>query len=515
MTKKRKLKRKLSFHPVVLFIILILVTMIFSGILSLFNFSYSYKGMNALGTEYLITTESVNSMLNIEGLKYIFSNTVSNFANFTVLVHLIIILIGIGIMDYAGFLKTAVGLLTKKAKKFHVTYVIVLLCLLASIMDNLPFLAFIPLSALVFKYGKRNPLIGVIASFASLTCGYGISLFLTSIDSSLAKISSASASILGVHSSFGSCSMILIMLVAILILSYAITYLTENYIVRKIPKYEFEETEILSDEPLNKHQLKGLVLSGIGCLTYLIIFLYNIIPGLPLSGKLLNSSAGLYIDKLFGNNTFFTNGFVFIITMLFIIAGLLYGIGAKTIKNNEEFVESLGYSLNNIGNVLVLIFICSTFISIFKQTNIGNVITAGLTNLISELNFSGLPLVILTFICSAVATLFVPSPLLKWNIMGSQIVASFVNVGLSAEFAQVVFRFGESAFLCLTPVFAYYIIYLAYLEKYNQTGKATKIVTSLRYMVPYAILTFFILLSILVIWYLISLPLGIGGFVAV
>jgi len=515
MARRKKIKEKITLHPVMSFIVLIIVAIVLSGIMSIFNASVTYNALNAVKLDYLSTTESVNSLLSLSGIKYIFSNTVSNFANFTVLPHLIIILLGIGVMEYSGFLKTAVGVLTKKAKKKVITYVIVLICLLASLMGNLPFIAFIPLSALIFKYGKRNPNIGIIAAFASLTCGYGLSLFFTSIDSSLAKLTTDAAHMLDANFSFGTFSLMLIMLIAILIMSFVITHITETYIVRKLPKYEFEEDETLNDDELTKGQLKGLVLAGLGSLVYLVIFIYNIIPGLPFSGNFLNYAETLYIDKLFGADSFFANGFVFIVTMLFIIWGLLYGIGAKTIKNNREFIESLGYSLNGIGKMLVLIFASATFISIFKQTNIGNVIVAALTKLIANSNFSGLALIILLFGASAVATLFVPGTATKWAIMSSEVVPTFINVGISGEFTQLIFRFGECAALGLTPLFAYFIVYLAYLEKYNQDEKTMSLRASMKYQASYSVCTAGVLLALIILWYLISLPLGISGSVAV
>ena len=200
---------------------------------------------------------------------------------------------------------------------------------------------------------------------------------------------------------------------------------------------------------------------------------------------------------------------------MFIIWGLLYGIGAKTIKNNREFIESLGFSLNGIGKMLVLIFASATFISIFKQTNIGYVITAALTSLVAGSNFSGLPLIILLFVASAVATLFVPGSVAKWSIMSPQVVPTFINVGISGEFAQLIFRFGECVTLGLTPLFAYYIVYLAYLEKYNQNENTISLYSSIKYQVPFGACTAGVLIALIVLWYLISLPLGFGGSIAV
>lgn len=518
MKRRNKTKKQIVLHPVMTFIILILIVIVGSGILSLFNFSASYNTLNSIRMDYTSTTESVESLFSLSGLKYIFSNTVSNFANFTVLSHLIIILLGIGVMEYSGFLKTAVEVLTKRVKKYTITFVIILVGILASIVDNLPFIAFIPLAALIFKHGKRNPNIGIIASFASLTCGYGLSLFFSGSDSLLSKMTTTAANVLYPGYEISQFSMMFIMFVAIVILSIALTFLTENYVARKVPKFEFyEETpeEIAAREHLSKGQLKGLVLAIIGSLAYLLIFLYNIIPGLPLSGNFLNYRETLYIDKLFGANSFFANGFVFIITMLFIIWGLLYGIGAKTIKNNREFVEAMGHSLNGIGKTLVFIFASATFIAIFKQSNIGNVIVALLTSTIATSKFSGLALVIMLFVFSAIATFFVPTSIARWSIMSSQVVPTFLNVGISAEFTQVIFRFGECVTLGLTPLFAYFIIYLAYLERYSQDANGMKLFSAIKYQVPYSAITFIILLSILIIWYVIAIPLGFGGSIAI
>ena len=515
MAKKRKTREFIALHPVMSFIVLIFVVILLSAILSLFNFSATHNVLNSSG-EYISTTESVNNLLSLSGFKYIFSNTVSNFANFTVLSHLIIVLLGIGVMEYSGFLKTAVEMLTKRAKKNTITYVIVLTSMLASLVDNLPFVAFIPLTALVFKHGKRNPNIGIVASFAALTCGYGLSIFFTSVDSALSNITVNSSNVLLSDSSIRAMSLMLIMFVSILVLSILITFITENFIARMVGKYYFGEDASDDEEDVGftKPKKKGLALAFLGSLVYFVVFVYNIIPGLPFSGKFLNYSETLYIDKLFGAHSFFANGFVFIITILFIIWGLLYGIGAKTIKNNREFIDALGHNLNGVGKTLVFIFASATLISIFKKTNIGGVIVAMLSNLVANSNFKGLALVILLFVTSAIATIFMPLTINRWTIMSGEVVPAFLNSGLSGLFAQVIFRFGECVTLGLTPLFAYFIIYLAYLEKYNHDEKSMSLLTAIKYQVPYSLCTGGVLLVILIIWYIISLPLGIGGFIA-
>src|SRR5574344_3089735 len=176
---------KIKLHPIMTFLILIVSTIIISGILSLFGLEATYKTVNTVTGNYDQTLVTVESLFNLSELKYIFSSTVSNFSAFTPLSMLIIILIGIGVMEKSGFLKTAITLLTKHSKKITITFVWVVVCILLSIIGDLAYVIMIPLSALLFTYGRRNPLLGIVATFAALTCGSGINLFLSSTDSTL------------------------------------------------------------------------------------------------------------------------------------------------------------------------------------------------------------------------------------------------------------------------------------------------------------------------------------------
>ena len=241
------------------------------------------------------------------------------------------------------------------------------------------------------------------------------------------------------------------------------------------------------------------------------MFIYFIIPGLPFSGNLLDYSQNLYIDKLFSYDSFFSQGFVFIVTMLFVILGLFYGIGARTIKNNYDLCDNLGHSLDDIGKTIVLIFMASVFINVFKKTNIGTVFTALLTNLVAASSFKGIPLIIATFIAVALSTMLLPNPTAKWTIMASTLVPILMNAGISPEMSQVIFRFAESMTFGLTPVMAYFVIYLGFIEQYNQGSNPIPIFRALKYQIPYVITTGIILLLIIVIWYLVGLPLGFGA----
>ena len=465
MKRVRKIKNAIILHPIMSFLILIAVTILLSGLLDILDVSVNYNKINAKTGNVETTLVTVESLFNLSGLKYIFSNTVSNFVSFAPLSMLLILLIGISIMDESGFLDTLFFCVTRKMPKYMVTYIFSLICILISIVGDISFIVLIPLAALLFKYGKRNPVIGIIHAFAACGLGIGIHLFISSADSTMITSTIQAANLITTSYSIHSLSSIWIMIPTLLIGSAIITFVTERVTAPSLAKYEVEEDEIIEDKDyLTNREKRGLLFAGIGAFIYLLIFIYNIIPGIPFGGNLLDYSQARYIDKLFGVQSFFNSGFVFVITLLFFICGLLYGIGAKKIENHRELCNYLSHSLDDIGKIIVLIFFASTFISLLKFTNIGEVFTAFLSNTINTVHFSGIPLMLLIFIIGALSTFLLPSLTSRWQILSASVVPAMMTSGFTPEAAQLVFTAGSSIAYILTPVMAYYVIYVSYIE---------------------------------------------------
>ena len=500
-------RKRTVLHPIMAFVILICVTIVLSGALKLVGLGANYNAINSIKGDIDTTTVSVTSLLNLSGLKLIFKSTVSNFASFAPLSMLIILLIGIGIMDKSGFLQSFFTLLTKKSKKSTVTFVLSFITVFASIIGDISFLILIPVIALFFKYSKRNPKAGIVMTFAGLTAANSINIFMNSIDSALINYTKIAAVTVDNSYTITNASHIFIMIILTIIASIVVAYITEKIIIPRMGKYLEEEEE--EDFYLDRKKKRGLLFSLTIATIYLLIFIYNIIPGLPLSGNLLDYSQTYYIDKLFGFNSFFNQGFVFVVTILFFLCGLFYGIGAKTIKDNQDVSSFLGHSLDDIGQTLVLIFFASTFISIFKETNIGSVICALLANFVASSGFSGVMLIIITFIISAIVSLFVPSAVTSWSILSGVLVPVFMNSGMTPEFAELVFKGGQSLTFGLTPLMAYFVIYLAFLDKYSEEDEKVSLISSIKEIIPYSVIIGAIWIMLLIIVYVIGIPIGI------
>lgn len=508
MKKFKKFKEKILLHPLMAFLLMCGLVVLISGILDLFDASVTYNKINIKTGNYESTLVTVESLLNLSGIKYIFSNTVSSFASFTPLSMLLIVLIGIGIMDKSGFLDTLFFILTKNISKRTVTFILLLICVISSITGDLCFIVLIPLSALLFKYGKRNPLVGIISSFAALSLGYGMNFMFSSVDSALTNYTEMSASIVTSGYKISSFAFFIIMMLAILIGTSLLTYVTEKIIAPKLGKYEVEEEIVDPKEKLTRREKRGLLLSLLGASIYLVIFIYNIIPYAPLGGNLLDYSQTRYIDKLFGYDSFFNSGFVFVVTILFFIVGLLYGIGTKSINNHRDICDYLSHSLDGIGKIIVLIFCASTFINLLKYTNIGSLVTAMLAKLLSNTDFGGVPLILFVFIISMLSTFLLPSFVNRWAILSGTVVPMMMTAGFSPEFSQLIFTTASSIVYPLTPAMAYFVIYVSFMEKYEKDG--TGLIKSTKYLIPYSLIILLMWIILLLIWYFVGFPLGIG-----
>ncbi len=501
-------KKKIKLSPIMTFILLVFITILLSGVLHIFNAQAEYNSVNSVTSELVNSVVEVKNLLSLSGIKHIVTTAVSGFVNFAPLSTLIIVLIGIGVLEKSGFMKTFFTILTRNSKKNTITFLLVLVSLMFSILGDIGFVVMLPLGALLFKYGRRNPLGGIIASFASLSFGYGINIFLSANDSNLLEMTLNVAKILDPNYNISVFFSLFIMIVALIATAIVFTNITEKKIMTRLPRVEYSEEEVV----ITNRELRGLIIGLFVGIIYILLIVYMIIPGLPLSGALLDMSGAKYIDMLFGSNSLFNKGFIFIVTVLFVIIGLGYGFVTKTIKNNNDVAVSLGASLDGIGNILVMLFFASLFINVFEESNIGLVFCGWFARIISGFTFTGVWLIVITFILVAIATLLCPSSMVKWNIFSGSIVPVFMNASISPEFAQILFVASDSVMKGMTPLFLYYVIYIAFLEKFNTSDDTITIFGSFKYMKSYAIYSMVIWFVLIIGWYLIGIPTGIGSY---
>ena len=111
-----------------------------------------------------------------------------------------------------------------------------------------------------------------------------------------------------------------------------------------------------------------------------------------------------------------------------------------------------------------MIFFASQFCLIFKETNIGVFVVASLTELLGNLQLTGIVLIVFSFIIIMISSVFVPVASTKWAILSPVMVPMFMQSSFTPEFAQAVFRAADSSIKGITPLFTYFVILIGFLQ---------------------------------------------------
>jgi len=237
-----------------------------------------------------------------------------------------------------------------------------------------------------------------------------------------------------------------------------------------------------------------------------------IIPGLYGSGRLLGNG-NTYIERLFGETAPLREGIVIISIGIMMVCGFIYGYVSKNIKNSNEYSVGLSKNFEGLGYVFVLMFFTAQMVSLLEWTNLGEVIAVKLIDLVGTLPFSGIPLIITMFIVVVIMSILIPSVSTKWLLAYPTFVPLMMKSNITPDFTQFVFRAADGIGKAVTPMFIYFIVMLAFLEKYN-TKENNKITVfgTLKMILPFVLLFAGLWLLIIIGWYIIGLPIGPGTY---
>ena len=528
MIGKKKLKlKKFYLHPITSIVIMTFIVVILSAILSAFEMQATYNVVNSNTNELESTLVVVENMLSFDGMKFIISNATRNFISFAPLGMLLIALIGITISEATGFIETFSRRVLRKIPKEILTFIIIFIATCSSLINEIGYALLIPLVALIYFINDRNPILGIITAFCGVSFGYGVSIFIGTMEVSLLDYTKSAARLIHELRHIPLSSNLIFIIAATIILSIVGTIIIEKVIAPKVGRYKKEEEnakteqykiiDLEIDEQAKIEQEKrekiGLRYALIASVIFILIFIYTIIPELPYSGMLLDMNEETYLNQLFGENSYFQDGFTYMMSLLFFVAGIAYGIGSHSIKNDHKLITTASESFSKLGSVFILMFIASQFIAIFKRTNIGTVITAWLANLLGILEFSGIPLIIITIIIIGIANFVLTGPASKWIIFAPVVVPMFMQSNISPEFAQIVMRAGDSITTGYTPLLANFVIYIGFLNVYNlNKTRPYTIKKSLSLITPYFLLISLAWILLVVGWYITKLPIGPGVF---
>ena len=493
-------EKKKSLHPVWFYILLCLGTIFFSFILSLLNLHGTvYNVSSSLKMSTSLVT--VNSLLTSKGLRYMFGQATNNFVTFLPLGSLLVGLIGVGIANKSRLLESVFDKIAKVVPRDVAFFLFSLLCIIMGFSTDMAFVITIPVAVVLFTAYRRNQLYGMAFAFASVAAGTNINLFITSLDYSIIELAKNAVLEVNKGYTYGYTGTLFFIAVSSLLLALALALLTE-FITRKKPVRINEEEEEI-DPKKDKVALKRVLIVFVAMV---LLFTYEIIPGLPLSGMLLDDTQIMYVNKLFGANSPFVNGILYIVVLAFVICSIIYAASTGQIKNNKSLIKMITNSLNGIGEMLILIFFASQFIALFKYSNIGTVINAILFGFIRNMNISLALLIFVSIIVIMIANIFVTSVASKWQSFAPATMSLFMKSNITPEFVGAIYRLSSSVTNMITPLFPYFSIYMGYVGLYYKNDFTVRKCYGV--IMPYFITVVILVLCIVFGWYLLNIPIG-------
>ena len=524
-------------HPVIMFLYLILGVIVLSAVLSWFNISVTEDVAvpipkeqltaisNQLGgsivpydidagkivdlPDYTIQEQTfeVRSLLSVDGIRYIFSSFVNNFAGFSVVAVTFVAMMGVGVAEHAGLMAALIRKLVKVAPRRIIAFAIIFVGVLSSVASDAGYLILIPLSAVAFLTLGRHPLAGLAAGFAGVGAIFGVNLLITPVDSMLTEITNEAIGSGGeslevtANFYFGIVSSIVLAIVAVIVTQRVVEPRLGTYDPTiGDPVYANAGASTEADEEAEAAEARGLRYSLYGLLAMVVMVLLLTLPsGAPLRDPVTGDLIG---------NTPFMSSLIFIITLMFLVCGICYGVGAKTIHSSTDVITGVTKTFSGLSGLVFMLLIISQFIALFNYTNMPRVAAVEMAHLLERTGFGALPLLIGLILVILLLDIIIPGVVPKWAIFAPVFVPIFMRLGVAPQTVLAAYRVGDSPMNVVTPLMVYLPFITTVAQRYD---KKAGIGTVVALMIPYVIAISIAWILLFVAWWVLGIPLGPGS----
>lgn len=479
-------------HPAIIFVILSVVLVIIAEIISRAGITVDYYDAKAHEQVQL----GAVSLLNAEGLRYIFNSATKNFTGFAPLGTVLVAMLGVGVAEYTGLFNTSLRKLLSGVPMGIVTPTIVFAGVMSNIASDAGYVVVIPLGALIFAGMGRHPVAGLAAAFAGVSGGFSANLLLGTLDPLLQGITNEALHAASIDLAIDPTANWYFMIVSTFIIVAVATVVTNKIVIPNLGPYHGDYVH--EDAPITELENKGLKNAGLALLVFLVLMgLAMFLPNAPL--KAPDANGDLVITG------FISNGLIFAMFLAFFIPGLAYGKTIGVINNSNDLIATMTKSMQSMGGYLVLAFFASQFVAYFSHTNLGIILSVKGAEFLKAIGLSGIPLITVFILLCAFINLFMGSASAKWAIMAPIFVPMMYHMGISPALTQVAYRIGDSTTNIISPLMSYFAMIVVFMQRYDkEKGLGTLIST----MVPYSISFLITWTLLLIIWMFIGLPLG-------
>ena len=489
-------------HPVVIFLILIGVILVLSHVLYLLGANVSYQVINPETDKVEPAKTVANSLLTVDGIRHIYTRLVPNFLGFTAVGLLIVAMIGVGVAEEAGLVNALIRKLVAVSPSWALIYILAFVGILSSIASDAGYLVLIPLAGTAFLSIRRHPLAGLALGFAGVASAFNVNMMIKPLDAVLTEITNDAIHMVNPTLSIDLTANLWFSIASVVLLTIVIAVVSERIIEPRLGQYHEDQstTELPPHEAgqLSAEETRGLRYAGLGLLAVLIFFaLLTLPPGAPLR----DPQTGILIG-----NSPFMNGLIVIIMMLFLVTGVAYGVGAKTISSATDVINATTKAVSGLGGTIVLFVVISQFVDYFNYSNIPTLMAVSMADALKSANIGTLALLLGFIVVVTVLNFFFTPAIAKWAIFAPVFVPLFVHLAVDPATVLAAYRVGDLPTNSITPLNAYFALVVGFAQKYDKNAGVGTVVAL---MLPYVIWIAVLWTLFFVAWYLLGLPWGV------
>lgn len=453
--------------------------------------------------EYVVETRTfaVQNLLSIEGLRFFFSSFVDNFAGFSVVATVLIAMAGVGVAEHAGLMGALIRRVVKVAPPRWLAPILLFVGVLSSVATDAGYLILVPLAATAFLTVGRHPLAGLAGAFAAVGAAFGANLIITPSDSMLTEVTNGVLIAAGMEPVqvthnlfFGIVSTFLLTFVALLVTMFV----TE----KRLGAYDRAELTVVDDSAGIDHgaEARGLKFSGFALLGFAVVILaLTLPPGAPLRAT---------SDGDVGGTSPFMASLVFIISLAFLVCGVAYGAGAKTLRGGSEAVAAIAKTFGSLGGLLVMFLMIAQFIALFNWTNLPTVAAISAAEALQQASVPAIVLLLAFIVVILILDFILPGLVPKWVIFAPVFIPIFASLDVAPQTLLAAYRVGDSPVNVLTPLMVYLPFMVTVAQRYK---KDAGIGTIIALMLPYAMWMLISWVVLFVVWFLLGIPWGPGS----
>lgn len=471
-------------NPFFLFLLLALFTIILSFLLNLI-------GLSAI---HPITNESIEikSLLSIDGLREILTSAVGNFINFPPLGVVLATMFGIIVAERSGLFEATLRYTISKVPDSLVVFTIVFVSVNSSLIADAGLIVLPPLAGLTYKAIGKNPLAGVITSFAAINGGFSANLLITALDPLLSGLThNAAVSIDSTYNVYPTANYYF-MFVSTFLVAIICTIVNNKIVEPRLGKLK-SSNDIIENEPVFNINKKALAYSYV-LFTFILVLI-----------AVLSIPENAFFRDENGQLTYLFKSIIPIIILIFFFPGLVYGKISGTIKSSKDVVDMLNMGMGTMATYIVIAFAAGQFLHYFNWSDLDIVIAVKGANFIKDVGLTGLPLFVVFLVFAMLLNLSISSASAKWAILAPVFVPMFMILGITPEATQLIYRIGDSTTNMITPLLPYFPLLIVFAQKFKKDVTMGELISSL---LPFSIFLFIGWLLLLTVWYVFDLPIG-------